>query len=75
MCQVPVILENDANLACLAEAAIGAGKGYSHVQFLTISTGIGTGLAIDKQLFHGARALPKKLRIVSFGKMDLRKGI
>lgn len=68
VCQVPVILENDANLACLAEAAIGAGKGYSHVQFLTISTGIGTGLAIDKQLFHGARGFAQEIANCIFWK-------
>ena len=79
MCQVPVILENDANLACLAEAAIEAGKGYSHVQFLTISTGIGTGLAIDKQLFHGARGFAQEIANCIFWKDgpsqgDLKKG-
>ena len=36
--KVPVFLENDANLACLAEAVLGQGKDYSYVQFLTIST-------------------------------------
>ncbi len=56
------------NLAGLAEAVIGEGKDYRHVQFLTISTGLGSGLVIDHgdlsgspwicqrsgQLHHGA---------------------
>ncbi|MFV0381032.1 MAG: ROK family protein [Breznakia sp.] len=51
---LPVFLENDANLACLAEATIGQGKDVRYVQFLTISTGLGSGLVIDKQIFQGA---------------------
>ena len=55
------------------------GKGYSHVQFLTISTGIGTGLAIDKQLFHGARGFAQEIANCIFWKDgpsqgDLKKG-
>lgn len=52
--KVPVFLENDANLACLAEAVLGQGKDYSYVQFLTISTGLGSGLVIDKKIYQGA---------------------
>lgn len=44
---VSVQLENDANLAGLAEAVIGAGKGKKIIEFLTISTGVGAGLCID----------------------------
>lgn len=51
---LPVYLENDANLACLAEAVIGAGKQVEIVQFLTISTGVGAGLCIHKQIYRGA---------------------
>ena len=40
-------LENDANLACLAEACVGQGKDYRYVSFLTVSTGVGAGLCID----------------------------
>ena len=37
----PVYLENDANLAGLAEAVVGEGKDYNYVQFFTVSTGLG----------------------------------
>lgn len=56
-----VCLENDANLACLAEASLGAGKNYRYVQFLTISTGIGTGFAIDKKLYRGAKGFAQEV--------------
>ena len=43
-------IENDANLATLGEAVFGAGKDYSIVSYLTLSTGIGGGLVIDKKI-------------------------
>lgn len=54
MVAVPVYLNNDGNLAALAEAVIGEGKDYRYVQFLTISTGIGSGFVIDKNVYQGA---------------------
>lgn len=49
-----VNLENDANLAALAEAVAGAGKTNQYVHYLTISTGIGSGFIVNKKIFHGA---------------------
>ena len=59
--KVPVFLENDANLACLAEAVLGQGKDYSYVQFLTISTGLGSGLVIDKKIYQGAHGVAHEI--------------
>ena len=50
----PVYLENDANLAGLAEAVVGEGKDYNYVQFFTVSTGPGAGFVINKEIYHGA---------------------
>ena len=52
----PVYLENDANLAGLAEAVVGEGKDYNYVQFFTVSTGLGAGFVINKEIYHGAHA-------------------
>ncbi|MEA2715153.1 MAG: hypothetical protein QOG91_181 [Candidatus Parcubacteria bacterium] len=38
---IPLLLENDAALAALAEARLGSGKGHAIVVFLTLSTGVG----------------------------------
>lgn len=57
----PVIIDNDANLAALAEAKIGAGSGKSIVQFLTISTGIGGGLVVNDEIFHGAHGFAQEV--------------
>lgn len=50
----PVYLENDANLAGLAEAVVGEGKDYNYVQFFTVSTGLGAGFVINKEIYYGA---------------------
>jgi len=54
---VPVYLGNDANVAAMAETAKGAGQGCRHVVFMTISTGIGTGIIIDGRLLLGRAGL------------------
>ncbi|MEJ2449024.1 MAG: ROK family protein [Anaerolineales bacterium] len=51
---VPVALNNDANLAALGEWYFGAGKGCSDLIYLTISTGIGGGIILNDRLFIGA---------------------
>jgi len=51
---LPVKVDNDANLACLAEARIGAGKGRDNVIMLTLGTGVGGGIVTDGRLYHGA---------------------
>lgn len=54
---LPVFLGNDANLAALAEYRMGAGRGYSHVIYLTISTGIGSGVIVDGEMLLGSAGL------------------
>ena len=54
---VPVHLDNDANMAGLAEWKFGAGKGHHDLVYLTISTGIGGGVIAGGRLLLGARGL------------------
>jgi len=49
----PVVLENDANCAALAEALHGAAAGMRTVVYFTVSTGIGTGIVVDGRLLAG----------------------
>lgn len=64
----PVYLENDANLAALAEAVIGQGKDYRYVQFLTVSTGLGSGQVIDKEIYIGAHGFAHEVANVCLWK-------
>lgn len=48
-----VTLDNDANVAALGEHWLGAGRGYAHMVYVTVSTGIGSGVIVDNRLVHG----------------------
>jgi glucokinase len=50
---VPVKVDNDANAAALAEAKWGAGRGYKNIFYATIGTGIGTGIVLEGEIYHG----------------------
>ena len=50
---LPAVLGNDADVAGLAEALFGAGKGMSPIFYITIGSGIGGGLIINGQVFRG----------------------
>jgi len=52
---LPAAVDNDANCAALAEATFGAGKGHSITLCVTVGTGIGGGLVVDRQVYRGAR--------------------
>jgi glucokinase len=51
---IPVFIDNDANVAALAEHRFGAAKGTSDAVMLTIGTGIGGGVIIDGELYRGS---------------------
>ncbi|MEJ7875105.1 MAG: ROK family protein [Solirubrobacterales bacterium] len=51
---IPVVLDNDANAAALAEHRWGAARGARNAVLLTIGTGIGGGLIIDGKLYRGS---------------------
>src|SRR5262245_5040360 len=50
---LPASLGNDADVAGLAEALFGAGKGLSPIFYITIGSGIGGGLIIDGEIYRG----------------------
>ena len=50
---VPVAVENDANVAALAEWRLGAGKGAENLVMLTLGTGVGGGVIMDGALYRG----------------------
>jgi len=50
---VRVAMENDGDAAALGEAGWGAGRNKSKLIYVTVGTGIGTGLLFDGQLYRG----------------------
>ena len=50
---IATYLENDANAAAYGETLLGAGRGFSNVVYITVSTGIGSGLVINRQIHRG----------------------
>ncbi len=52
--RVPIVLDNDSNVAALAEYRYGAGQGSRHMIYMATSTGIGSGLILNGQLFRGS---------------------
>jgi len=51
---LPTFVDNDANVAALAENLYGAGRGCKQMVMLTIGTGIGGGLVLNGELYRGA---------------------
>jgi glucokinase len=58
---LPVFVDNDANLAMLAEHLYGAARGARNAVMLTLGTGIGGGLVIGGQLYRGTRGAGAEL--------------
>ena len=58
---LPILVDNDANLAALAEAAFGAGRDAKDLVYLMISSGIGAGLVLNGRLYRGAEGLAGEL--------------
>jgi glucokinase len=51
---LPVFVDNDANLMALGEAKYGAGVGHQNIICLTVGTGIGGGIILNGDLFRGS---------------------
>ncbi len=52
--RLPVRMDNDANVACLGEALLGAGRQKNPVFYVTLGSGVGGGLVVDGAIYHGA---------------------
>ncbi len=59
--ELPVYIGNDANVAALAEASKGAAQGCRHIVYITVSTGIGSGVISDGRLVTGYAGLAAEL--------------
>lgn len=56
-----VILENDANAAAMGEKWLGAGRDYEHMIMYTLGTGVGGGIILNGQIWHGMNGMAAEL--------------
>ncbi len=57
----PVLIDNDANVAALAESVAGISAGSSSSVFVTIGTGIGSGIVLNSRIWSGAHGIGGEL--------------
>ncbi|MCL1630381.1 ROK family glucokinase [Sporolactobacillus sp. CPB3-1] len=54
---LPVIVDNDANMAALGEMWLGAGQGTRNLICVTLGTGVGAGIICDGKILHGVSGM------------------
>lgn len=58
------ILANDANCAALGEGWLGAGHGFANFILLTLGTGVGGAIVIERQLYNGPHGTAAELGLI-----------
>jgi glucokinase len=54
---LPVVVDNDANAALIAETRFGAARDSAHAVLVALGTGIGSGLLLDGRIYRGSRGV------------------
>jgi glucokinase len=54
---LPVVVDNDANAALIAETRFGAARDRAHAVLVALGTGIGSGLLLDGRIYRGSRGV------------------
>jgi glucokinase len=49
----PVLVDNDANAAAIGELTFGSGKNFKSFVMITLGTGVGGGIVMNKKIYHG----------------------
>ena len=60
-----VRIDNDVNAMALGECRFGSGRSYEHAVFVTLGTGVGGGLLINKQIYRGAYSMGGEIGHIS----------
>jgi glucokinase len=64
--KLPVLINNDANCFAMGEFYFGKGKGHDTMIGLTIGTGLGSGIIINKELFAGKNGGAGEFGMISY---------
>ena len=51
--KMPMVADNDANTAAIAELELGAGRNARNFIYVTLGTGVGGAIIINREVFHG----------------------
>ncbi|MBI4665615.1 MAG: ROK family protein [Nitrospinae bacterium] len=68
MVAVPAYLENDANAAAAGEGWIGAAAEWENFSMLTLGTGVGGAIVLNRQVWHGSSGMAGELGHLPSGK-------
>jgi glucokinase len=73
----PLFLDNDANVAAFGEAVYGAGREYSDFLMVTLGTGVGGGIVLERKIYRGAHGTAGEVgfMIVDFEGATIHAGI
>ncbi|MFZ4526292.1 MAG: ROK family protein [Chlorobium sp.] len=72
-----VIIDNDANVAAFGESVYGGGRGFQDFLMVTLGTGVGGGIVLNRKLYRGAHGTAGELgfMILDFEGPTLHAGI
>jgi predicted NBD/HSP70 family sugar kinase len=62
-----MVVENDINLAALAERDVGTAQGVQNFGFVSVGTGVGLGLIIDGKLHRGSHGGAGEIAFMTLG--------
>ncbi|MGB9673661.1 MAG: ROK family protein [Anaerolineales bacterium] len=71
--ELPVVVDNDVNLAALGELWFGEGQNYDHFVLINIGTGLGAGVVLDGALYRGAHQSAGEIGYMMPGREYLEK--
>ncbi|ADD03006.1 glucokinase, ROK family [Thermoanaerobacter mathranii subsp. mathranii str. A3] len=69
---LPIYMDNDANVAALAEAVFGAGRGSKSSVTITLGTGVGSGFVLDGKIYNGAHHFAPEIGHIVIGDNGIR---
>ena len=70
--RVPVAIENDANAIALGASHFLVKQEIKNLAFITLGTGVGAGLVLDGQIFHGSQNMAGEIGHMFYRESDIR---
>jgi predicted NBD/HSP70 family sugar kinase len=77
--EIPLMLENEANLAAIGEQRFGSAQGADDVMFVAVGAGVGVGLILGGSLYRGSRGAAGEIGLIrvatKYGIMELERAV